>query len=282
LRKILVGLWAAAVVCGGAAPARAEITACTPITSVPVTISVQGVYCLTGDLATSLASGNAITVATNNVTIDLNGWKLGNLAAGPSTLAIGILASNRSNVTIRNGTIRGFAAGIALTGGAATGGHLVEDVRLDGNTLLGVTVSGRGTVVRRNIVVDTGGANPAGPVTGIQASGADHRIVDNDVMDVHAAESQSAGGIRVGSANGVTVAGNSISNVTSISGSRAAIAFGGRGIVRGNEIVGGPGDATAIAVIPDDPHVICASNRAVGYSTVMVNCADGGGNLALP
>ena len=40
-----------------------------------------------------LAGGAAITIATNNVTIDCNGFKLGGLSAGPSTFANGIQAS---------------------------------------------------------------------------------------------------------------------------------------------------------------------------------------------
>ena len=45
----------------------AETVNCTAITSVPFTITVQGVYCLTEDLSTSMTSGVAIDVATNNV-----------------------------------------------------------------------------------------------------------------------------------------------------------------------------------------------------------------------
>ena len=43
-----------------AAPgAWAETIDCTPITTLPYVITVQGIYCFTGDLATSMASGNA-------------------------------------------------------------------------------------------------------------------------------------------------------------------------------------------------------------------------------
>ena len=43
------------------------------IDSLPATITTQGTWCLRGDLATSVTSGNAITIATNNVTIDCMG-----------------------------------------------------------------------------------------------------------------------------------------------------------------------------------------------------------------
>ena len=75
--------------------AQAETTECTVITSLPYTISTQGIYCLKGNLATSMTSGNAIEINTNNVVIDLNGYKLGGLGAGPGTTARGIHAYQR-------------------------------------------------------------------------------------------------------------------------------------------------------------------------------------------
>src|SRR5262245_63986860 len=72
-----------------AVPARAETTNCPPITSVPYLITVPGVYCLTGNISTAMGVGAAIEIATNNVTLDLNGFKLGGLAAGTGTTAAG-------------------------------------------------------------------------------------------------------------------------------------------------------------------------------------------------
>jgi hypothetical protein len=53
-------------------PAAAETVTCTEITSLPTTISTQGVYCLKKHFILNLASGAAITVTVNNVTIDCN------------------------------------------------------------------------------------------------------------------------------------------------------------------------------------------------------------------
>src|SRR5215471_9938738 len=96
------------------APVRAETINCTAITALPAVITVQGIYCFTGDLNTAMTSGNAIDIQTNNVVLDLNGWKLGGLAAGLGTNAVGIHASDRKNITIKNGTVRGFLAEIWL------------------------------------------------------------------------------------------------------------------------------------------------------------------------
>jgi hypothetical protein len=114
---------------------QAETVNCTPISSLPYAITIQGVYCLKDNLSTAIASGSAISIETNNVVIDLNGYKLGGAGAGISTSAKGISATSRSNITIRNGIIRGFHYGISLTGGS---GDLIENMLLDLNTGGGV------------------------------------------------------------------------------------------------------------------------------------------------
>lgn len=168
----------------GAAPARAETVNCTPILALPAVITEQGVYCFTGDLATAITSGNAIDIQTNNVVLDLNGFKLGGLGAGLGTVANGIFAFNRQNLTIKNGTVRGFMSGIALFG---TGqGHVVEDIRADHNTIRGIVVEGTGNLIRNNQVIATGGGTCCGTGTaavGIRAAGTGPRVLNNDVID---------------------------------------------------------------------------------------------------
>ena len=55
------------------------------IDSLPATISRQGVWCLRKNLSASIGNGNAITIATNDVTIECNDFRGGGLAAGWST-----------------------------------------------------------------------------------------------------------------------------------------------------------------------------------------------------
>ena len=146
---------------------------------------MQGVYCFTGDLATAMTSGNAINIETNNVVLDLNGFKLGGLAAGTGTFALGIHANNRQNLTIKNGTIRGFSGGILLQDSGASQGHIVEDIRADQNTLVGIDVRGSGNIVRNNQVVATGGTTAFGvnvSAVGIRVFGAGPRVLNNDVI----------------------------------------------------------------------------------------------------
>src|SRR5215813_5040905 len=98
----------------GAVPSASAADNCTGfVTSVPTVITKQGVWCLRGDLTTAANGITAIDIQTNNVTIDCNGFKLNGLPAGPATLSNAIAAyEQRSNITVRNCTIRGFRFGI--------------------------------------------------------------------------------------------------------------------------------------------------------------------------
>jgi parallel beta-helix repeat protein len=205
--------------------ALAETTQCTAITSLPTTISTQGIHCLTGNLATNLASGNAIEITVNNVTIDMNGFKLGNLAAGSGTEARGIFAFQKKNITIRNGIIRGFLHGIWLKDDfpfTTSSGHLIEDIRADGNTQVGLLVNGTGNVVRNNQVVNTGGTTVSSDAGGIVVEGPGTRVINNDVTGT-AASSGDSFGFFMDNANNSVVEGNRVSNTSADSGASTGI-----------------------------------------------------------
>lgn len=160
-----------------------ETTFCnTYITSLPYTIITQGHYCFNRNLSTAITAGAAITIDTDFVVLDLNNFKLGGGSAGTGTLTAGIYANNRSNLTIRNGNIRGFAYGILVKGTDATSAKniTVENNALDGNTVGGIMVFGTSYSIRNNQVSNTGGTTSTGPfhcasnppfVTGIAALG---------------------------------------------------------------------------------------------------------------
>jgi len=199
----------------------AETTNCTPITTLPAVITVQGIYCFTGNLATSMVGGTAITINTNNVTIDLNGWKLGGLAAGTGTQTRGIYALQRKNITIRNGIIRGFLRGIYLDDVppyTASQGHLIEDIRADQNTYVGMLIEGRGNMVRRNQVVDTGGSTLINDAFGIQLRGPGVRVINNDISATTATSGGESDGLRMTDADGAVAQNNRIADVSSVSG----------------------------------------------------------------
>ena len=190
-------------------PATAETLTCTEITSLPTTISTQGVYCMKKNFSMNLATGAAITVTVNNVTIDCNDFKIGNLPAGPSTQAVGVLAASRLNVRVRGCGIRGFQRGVSMSDGL----YQLENNRFDNNYEVGAAVSGDGSVVRGNEIVDTGGSTAAGVEDAYGLLVADDMdIVDNTITAVAApvGSDGDAYGIASDGNDAGTIAGNRI------------------------------------------------------------------------
>ena len=186
----------------------------TEITSLPETITVQGKYYLSSNHGLNLASGAALTINVNNVVINLNGFKIGNLAAGASNSAVGILASSRKNVTIRRGIIRGFKNGIELSG-ASGSGHAVSNVRLDGNYSKAIVVNGDGIRVSSNTIVNNGGSTIASlPSIGIDVSSTVGAQIHNNRIfsSIAAASGLGITGISLTDVNGAHVSNNVISN----------------------------------------------------------------------
>jgi len=205
---------------------QAETVNCTPITSVPVTITAQGIYCLTGKLGTAQTSGYAITINANNVTIDLNGWKVDDGAAGAGTIAYGIY-STANNVTIKNGIVRGFDVGIYLAGS----GDVVHDMLVDTNYYVGIWMSGPGALVEHSQVVNTGSTNSS--AYGIASQGTGSTVSDNVVSGITAASGLYAEAIDVEGANSV-IRNNVTSNPAILSGVTSAGIYNQTG---GNTII---------------------------------------------
>jgi hypothetical protein len=260
------------------APAHAETVNCTNLTSLPVVISTQGVYCLKQDLSTAITSGNAITINANNVTLDCNDFKIGGLAAGSATDTNGIYAGNRHNITVRRCAVRGFHYGFQLIGGA---GHLVEDNRADLNTVVGMYLSAHGASVRRNRVSDTGGRPSTSESSGMAIGGNGTSVTDNQVYGVTLT---GVGGN--GNAIGINIFGvhqefarNLVVDIVP-TGSGLARGFWGLGLssYRDNMVLGF--SATGVGLDGGDPSSFCSGNRIHGYTSSMQACTDAGGNFS--
>jgi hypothetical protein len=262
-------------------PARAEVNECTNITSLPAVITTQGVYCLKQNLETNISSGAAITINTNNVTIDCNDWKIGGLQAGINTMAVGIHATGRLNTTIRNCGVRGFMIGIQYVLGAGSAGHLIEDNRVDLNTVSGIEARGDGLVLRRNRVVDTGGRPDTAVARGILVNGSGAMVRDNTVSGVSVAG----------------VAGNGSVTGFDIFSSRHEFSRNlvvdlipiGTGVARGfwddsanafraNTIINAA--ATSGNGITGNASSFCQDNLIRNYSVAISACTDAGGNFS--
>ena len=105
--------WAKAVVALGLVagltvvshPAAADDRACGQVVTASTTLTRDVGPC----------SSTAIIIGADNVTLDLGGHQV--FGTGGPGEGAGILASRRTNVEIRNGTVRLFDAGVAIEGG---------------------------------------------------------------------------------------------------------------------------------------------------------------------
>lgn len=270
--------WAVAVAALAlSSAARAETIYCTAINVLPTVISTQGIYCLKKDLATSITTGAAITINANNVTIDLNGFKLGGLGGGAGSQAKGIAATGRTNITLRNGSVRGFYTGIYLSGGGS--GHLIEDMRVEGSLQTGILIAADGTLIRRNVISSIGGGSDSSAY-GIYIAANGVSVTDNVVDGIH--ETYQALGIMSinGSARGI-IAGNEVRDIgsTTSSTSRGIWVSGtNRFVIKDNYVV----NTTAGAL--HGIHADGASDACIGnvvsasFSSAIYGCDYSSGN----
>src|SRR4029450_13851339 len=98
-KTYLVGL-ALAVGLSAPRPAAAQ-TVCTDyISTLPITITASGTYCLTQSINTNIGLGSAISVTGgSSVVIDLRGFTINNLAGGASRLSTRRPATNNARST---------------------------------------------------------------------------------------------------------------------------------------------------------------------------------------
>ena len=222
--------------------ARASTGSVTPgdAPGFPVTLSESGSYVLTGNLTLPDADTTGIVVEADDVTIDLNGFAI----QGPTVCSLpdclplgegrGILTEDTSNMTVRNGTIRGTGREGILTRRGTS--HRAENVRVVSCGAAGIRFETPDSVVMECSVVatdygiftDRGGTvahstcsnntngittGEASLVVGNTASG--NTLIgifggDSSVVKDNVATGNGGGGIAAGSAS--TLSGNTASN----------------------------------------------------------------------
>ncbi|QSX79706.1 right-handed parallel beta-helix repeat-containing protein [Agrilutibacter solisilvae] len=264
-----------------AAAAAESLDSCTGfVDALPATISAPGIWCLRSNLSTAITSGAAVTVAANDVVIDCNDLKIGGMAAGPASMAVGIFANERtSNITVRHCSLRGFHTGINLSGQR----HLVEDNRLDQNLVAGIATTGADHRVRRNDVFDTGGHAREAVAYGITAE-AD--ISGNRVDNVFVAGPSPVEvvGIKL-RAYALEARGNSVLGVMGDANASgiAAVAFvpSWPATVVDNTVAGTGGSA-GIGIRASGVEMACSRNVVSGYATSYSGCTQSFGNVAVP
>jgi parallel beta-helix repeat protein len=121
-----------------------------PISSAPFTINKSGSYYFTTNL-TGVLGQSGITVLVHNVTIDLNGFELAGVPGAGSGI---VLSGAQTNLTVRNGTIRGWPA-FGLNFALGQAGEF-ENLRLLSNTGGGLN-AGEGSRIRNCTAHANGG-----------------------------------------------------------------------------------------------------------------------------
>jgi hypothetical protein len=130
---------------GAPAPTMKSLDQIEPriaISSAPFTISSSGSYYLTTNLTVS--SGNAITIATNGVMLDLGGFTISSTAASATGYGI-LINTGLRNLTILNGFIQGGVTnnGSGVYSGSGFGYGIYYSVNPPVNVLVSkVSVSG--------------------------------------------------------------------------------------------------------------------------------------------
>src|SRR5688572_617629 len=109
-----------------------------PIEKLPFKISASGSYYVGANLV--IASGSGISIEADNVTVDLGGF---NMRGDPTSLQAIVIATGRSDVSIKNGSITGSQLGI--DGAGASRVH-VQNVRVTGANGAGISLGAEASV----------------------------------------------------------------------------------------------------------------------------------------
>ena len=148
MRSTTIAWLVASLVLGAAGAARAGAPT---IKSCGTTITSPGSYRVTGNLVVPSGGGDCITISSNYVTLDLNGFTID--CAGEDVEGITDLTVNYRGVVIRNGRVTRCSRAIFLGSRAV----LIDRIQAFGN-LSGIYVGNSGGLVINSISNDNANA----------------------------------------------------------------------------------------------------------------------------
>jgi parallel beta-helix repeat protein len=238
-----------------------------PPKTFPFVITQPGSYQLIGNLTVAAAT-NAIIIQADNVVLDLNGFTVqGNGGAAAGIAGIVATSTSARSITVKNGSVRAFPGnGINLAGR----GHLVTDVKAEGNASDGIFVS-QASVVEHCTATGNGG-------NGIETSKAcaikDNVCSTNTVSGIRAGQSctilqntsASNGAHGINADQGSTMVQNTCSENTA-----SGIEMGGRCLAQQNNCFFndiGIDDGGSGSQIKDN---VCTLNTLAGIAVVSDN-----------
>lgn len=184
----------------------------------PATLDRSGSYRLTGNLSVPDANTTGIEIESDDVTVDLNGFAIiGSVVCSGEPVTScspsfgtgnGIYAYSQSQITVRNGFVRGMgASGIAISRSSTR----IEGIHASHNAGTGISQYGIGSTITGNIAtkngskgISVGYATVADNVA--LYNGSDGMFVSSG--SVHGNTSMRNGGNGIVAKNGITVNGN--------------------------------------------------------------------------
>ena len=195
------------------------------VTKVPYNIKEPGYYRVVNNLSTQ---SEGINIFTDNVVLDLGGFKLDGETENVASSYDGVFANHRRNITVRNGTITGFKNGINIydedidnlsdVEKLTSSGHLIENIRAVRNQRVGIMIVARSSSVRDNLVSGVLGNVSAQDLLysyGISAQGPGLIIENNQVVNIVPPKNGEGVGITIGRAGtGCIVKNNLVTNTS--------------------------------------------------------------------
>ena len=124
---------------------------CTPITGA-TTITEPGRYCLTTHIIAEGSNASGLTIAADNVDLDLMGRTV--VSTDDDTVRAGIAASGRTNLRVANGAVSGFLVGVRFSD---VRNATISELDLSGNQWRGIEASGASIAVENNTVRNLAG-----------------------------------------------------------------------------------------------------------------------------
>ena len=152
------------------------------------------------------------------------------------------------------------------------------NIRAEKNKFSAIRVDGRGSIVRNNKVVDTGGSTVNAAALGMNIYGPGIRVLNNDIVGVNATGTTMAAGAQVSSANGAELSNNRIDSLSTGTGGITrgiTISVSSNIVLVENHITNVPG---AGIFFGGSSSGICRDNIILGASAPYMGGTDIGNN----
>lgn len=264
-RRLLASAASFSLVCLGvvglAGPAQAAHVTCGQTILVNTTLHAD------------LTCAAGLTIGADNITLDLAGFTVSG-GPGPSD-GPGIFVKNRTGVTVKNGTVRLWDAGVAVEGGSR---NTVTGMRaLDNRSGFSDYGEGIGVYFSNNNRITNNQVRNNGPYGGISILQGSFNVIDSNQIADNTMSPSNTDGIRLenigrNGSNDNIVTNNQITN-SALDGI-AVFAGGSRNVIRFNQVSFSPRDGITVFAGGND-NVIEGNNLRANQNGIRMRNAAG-------